>query len=135
MKSRRSTKVVLLILAVALLGGALIAPVGAHFQQNIGHLFFHVKKKTGRVLVVEAREFSSATFQSVRAECPTGKRPIGGGASTETNNPTFGEVQAPPTVAIVRSKPEGRYWEVYAREMDPYGADWRVKAHVFCSRL
>ena len=75
---------------------------------------------------VHASGFNSATdSKSVTAECPDGKRAIGGGAAVSP----FSEL------GITQMKRLGGGYKVRAHELDPLDGAWTVSSRVICANI
>jgi hypothetical protein len=74
-----------------------------------------------------ASENSSAGFKSVTAECPAGKRAVGGGAETNASS----EVAL--TSSTVRRSAGADTWSAIATEIDPTDTSWSLLVTVICA--
>jgi hypothetical protein len=71
----------------------------------------------------------SSTFQTITATCPSGKRPVAGGAAVSSS------LIAP--ISITRSEvstPSPTGWTASAWETSPTTANWYVRAIAVCVR-
>jgi hypothetical protein len=81
--------------------------------------------------VSKASDSNSTTAKSVLAECPFGKRAIGGGAQV---------VGAGPGVAVTRSVPTGIEgptggWSASAADIGAMGGSWAIEAFAICAEF
>ena len=65
--------------------------------------------------------------KSVTAQCPAGKKLIGGGA---TAHAVFGN---PKELTLLASYPSGNTWRAVAREAVPYAGNWLLNAYAICA--
>lgn len=71
----------------------------------------------------------SSVFDVVTAECPAGKRIIGGGAGASPLAGTFYD-----DIAIVFSYPlTTTRWQAVASEVNPTAGNWRLAAYAICA--
>jgi hypothetical protein len=83
-----------------------------------------------QVVYAGSSPYDSTAEKYASATCPSGKQPVGGGASTGFYSGT--SYLAPEGVAIVASRPSGNDWTVVAKEMVPYDGPWELHAHAVC---
>ena len=117
------------LIAIALLGGALLTPVGAHVNNRFGHLWQdHIKPKAGWQLVHEEFSVPAGGNEFGSVECPAGKRPTGGGVSALQPNNGHSTFQR-----VIESYPTSSGWQALVQNDGP---DART-AHVYaiCTSL
>jgi hypothetical protein len=83
---------------------------------------------SGYQIVTSKSPFSSDTFKSATADCPSGKVAIGGGASG------FGSIAG---IAVHTSGPsaDGSSWTAGAQEVVSSAATWSVGAYAICASV
>jgi hypothetical protein len=67
--------------------------------------------------------------KNVTAQCPAGKRVIGGGATAHV---IFGY---PKELTILASYPSGTTWKAAAREATAYAGNWILNAYAICANV
>jgi hypothetical protein len=67
--------------------------------------------------------------KSITAQCPAGKKLIGGGA---TAHAVFGH---PKELTLLASYPSGNTWKAVAREASPYAGGWLLNAYAICANV
>jgi len=88
---------------------------------------------SGYEIVVANSADDSAGVKSLGAQCPVGKRVLGGGV---TVSPIGGSVIGSPPIAIRESAPFGDFfWQVTAVETEPYASNWSLQAYAICANV
>jgi hypothetical protein len=62
--------------------------------------------------------------KAVTANCPSGKKVLGGGGVLD-GQPQLGIFQSYP--------PNDASWTVYAKEIDDYGDNWAIRTYAVCA--
>jgi hypothetical protein len=121
-------------LTVGLLVGVLaLGPATAHFQQDVDHLYSHIKNKVSRKVVSETSEENSNTFKGFNVQCPGDRRVLGGGV--HVGGAKF-DLEPSAPVAIMTSQPlGGTQWRGAAREMSNTTANWNLTVYAICGNL
>jgi hypothetical protein len=81
---------------------------------------------SGLVVVTSTTPSDSTPFKSAGANCPAGKRLIGGGGTAKL---------ATGNVALIMSTPIGNQWAVSAVEVDLEASNWSVEAQAICANV
>jgi hypothetical protein len=85
---------------------------------------------SGRQVTTTSSAYDSSAEKIVYVPCPSGKMPVGGGATVETQVSSGYDV--PDGVAIVVSVPNGAGWSLRARELVPTAQGWFLRGYVVC---
>ena len=132
------------LVAVSLVVGLVLgmSPVGAHINNNVGHVFNHMKARVDREVVHKFAAASSESPKSLLVTCPGEEKvALGGGVSVGGSS---GQPDAPPEVAVSTSElveaPDTgggsfRGWYGVAVETTPTDADWSLSVDVICANL
>jgi hypothetical protein len=94
-------------------------PAGAQGAQGVPGL--------SNVEVVTNVSAANSNDKSITAQCPAGKKLIGGGA---TAHAIFGY---PKELTLLASHPNGNKWSAAAREAVPYAGGWILNAYAICA--
>jgi len=88
---------------------------------------------SGYEIVTVGSADNSDDGKSIGAQCPSGKRVLGGGVSV---SPIGGINIGDPPIAIRESMPFGDfYWQVTAVETKPYPNNWSLQAYAICANV
>jgi hypothetical protein len=83
---------------------------------------------SGRETIFATGVNDSATYKTVSAICPSGKRALGGGAAIAPASSTA-------AVALTSSYLSGESWVTAAREFEAFAGNWNLNAVVICANV
>lgn len=115
----------------ALVAGLLMQSAGAHYRNNVGHLFQHVQSRLAYEVVVSPDVIvPGAGIEFLSIACPAGKEPVGGGIDTLQDNNSHDTL-----LVVVESYPMGTGWEGLVRNTRPAGQDSDAHVYAICANI
>jgi len=79
------------------------------------------------VEVVTNVSAANSNDKTITAQCPAGKKLIGGGANAHVF------LGHPKEITVLASHPTGNTWRAAAREAAPYAGNWFLNAYAICA--
>jgi hypothetical protein len=83
----------------------------------------------GGLEIVTKVSAADSSDKNVTAQCPAGKKVVGGGATAHV---VFGH---PKELTILASYPSGSTWKAVARESTAYAGNWILNAYAICANV